>query len=125
MLTCLQRRRQTRDECWACFQRMRPVSIRTRRIISVTKAERTLILLRFVCEIMQEPIQVERRGIMPEGQSRSCVCDDHPYRGPDLLYAKAVMLPSHTAKASEMTSLLRSQIAALRTLSFRGIQMQQ
>lgn len=79
-VTCVRRSRQTPDELEAFFQRVRPTSIRTRRIISVVKAERTLILLWLVCEIAQEPpIQSERRGVMPERRgSRSYVCDDHP-----------------------------------------------
>jgi hypothetical protein len=123
---CVRRSRQI-HELEAFFQRMRPTSIRTRRIISVMKAERTLILLLFVCEIVQEPVQSERRGVMPKTQLRSCVCDDHPYRETDLLYAREAILPRNTAQAIVMMNLLRSQIAALRrrASSFRCVPMQQ
>ena len=127
-VTCVRRSRQTTDELEAFFQRMRPTSIRTRRIISVLKVERTLILLWFVCEIVQEsPIQSERRGEMPKRRSRSYVCDDHRYREADLLYAKEAILPRNTAQAIAMMNLLRSQIAALNTgaSSFRWVPMQQ
>jgi hypothetical protein len=64
---------------------------------------------------------------MPETQSRSYVCDDHPYCETDLLYAREAILPRNTAQAIVMMNLLRSQIAALRARasSFRCVPMQQ
>jgi hypothetical protein len=93
---CVRRSRQTTDESVTFFQRRRPTNIRTRRIISVMKAERTLILLWFVCEIVQEPVQSERRG--------------------EMLYAREAILPRNTAQAIVMMNLLRSQIAATRRM---------